>query len=179
MTDKTIELKPAAPSVSLTARLYDGSLLLTERGPRGGYYPITIPKSELPALAALIAGPIRVLVALEGGTVQGAVCDHAGCSVTVLDYDTDGAAADQVFAIPQDGDRGPSDAYRNGVSAVHDPAFIDAAEAAPLADPKGAIAELRERAEQWAKPCPELAAEALAEANEIEAQLTREEQAAA
>jgi hypothetical protein len=124
------------------------------------------------------APPIRVAVALEGGIVQGAVADRPGVAVTVLDYDTDGADADRVWAIPQD-NGGTENAYVAEHDAEHDPAFIDAAQAAKLADPEEAIAELRERAGAWAKDNPKLAAEELARAEEIEAELASDEAEAA
>lgn len=129
--------------------------------------------------------PIRVLVALEGGLVQGAVADRAGVAVTVLDYDTEGADADGVYAIPQQstfGDLGTAEACRSHHAATNDPAFIDAAEAAPIADPAAAAEELRasiKRAEGWTWRSEEerarYIAEQLAEVERLEALASEEE----
>lgn len=127
-------------------------------------------------LAGKPPAPTRVVVALEGGLVQGAVADRPGVSVTVLDYDTEGADAAEIRAIPQDGG-GTAEATIGGHSAAHDPAWIDAAEKAELADPEGAIELLRKRAAKWDREYPTLAAEARIEADEIAAKLAAEEAA--
>lgn len=119
---------------------------------------------------AAAADPIRVVVALGGGLVQGAVADRPGVSVITIDYDSEGAAADEVRDIPQDGG-GFAEATIGGVPAEFNPAWIDAAEAAELADPEAAIALLRRRAAKWEESHPKLAADALAEAAELEAKL--------
>lgn len=86
--------------------------------------------------------PIRVLVALEGGCVQGAVADVEGVAVTVLDYDTEGADGHRIYSIPQR-EAFNADAYVAEYDADHDPAFIDAAKAADLSDPEEALEQLR------------------------------------
>lgn len=135
-----------------------------------GHLPAGEPGHTAPA--------IRVLVAIEGGLVQGAVADRPGVSVITLDYDTDGADPDEVFAIPQD-DGSTSNATRGGLSAEHDPAWIDRAEAAELAEPEEAIARLRRRAKSYDERYPENAAEARAQADAIEARLAVREEAGA
>ena len=87
----------------------------------------------------------RLLIALEGGCVSGTVADVAGVDVTVIDYDTEGADAYDLYAIPQDGG-GTAEAWRSHHGAADvDPAFIDRALAAEIADPEAAAAELRKR----------------------------------
>lgn len=131
-----------------------------------GYLPEAVPGRTAP--------PIRVLVALEGGTVQGAVADREGVAVTVLDYDDEGADADRVYAIPQ-GSGGFASAWVAEHDATPDAAFIDAALAAELDDPEGALAELRAEAERWSKDEHEairfLVVEAAAKADALEARL--------
>lgn len=102
-----------------------------------------------PAKPGINAPPIRVLVAVEGGNVQGAVADREGVTVTVLDYDTEGADADRVFSIPQRGE-GFAPAYRSEHEALADVAFIDGALTAELDEPEEAIEELRTQVD-WSK----------------------------
>ena len=120
-------------------------------------------------------GPVRVLVALEGGCVQGAVADCEGVTVIVLDYDDEGADADRIFAIPQRGS-GFSPAYVGHHDAPQDVAFIDAALAADLDDPVEAIESLKWQAGAWngdnvSDATREMGKEAAAAAAVIEAKL--------
>jgi hypothetical protein len=115
--------------------------------------------------------PIRVAVALDGGLVQGAVADRPGVSVTTIDYDTEGADADEVRAIPQDGGD-TAEATIGGVSATFDPAWLDAAEGAELADLEAAIAVVRARVKRYEEGGDAgLAADAIADAEELERKL--------
>jgi hypothetical protein len=108
--------------------------------------------SEAEALAHARAegagdGRLRVLIALEGGIVQGTVADRPGVDVILLDYDTEGADVADLFAIPQS-DGATAEAFRSQAGeAEHDPAFIDGALAAPPSDPEARIAQLRGFAE--------------------------------
>lgn len=135
-----------------------------------------------PAQPGVTAPPIRVLVALEGGLVQGAVADVAGVRVIVVDYDTEGADLDGVYSIPQDGG-GTAEACRSEHAAEHDPAFIDGAEAAEFADLQGAAEEFRKsakRAEGWSFRTEEdrarYVAAQIAEAERLEALIAEEEE---
>lgn len=76
------------------------------------------------------AKPIRVLVAIDGGLVQGG-CADVPVELITLDYDCEGADDDEVYAIPQD-EGGTARATRGGDDLKADPAFIDAALAAEL-----------------------------------------------
>lgn len=116
------------------------------------------------------SGPLRVLVALEGGIVQGAVADLEGVTVTVLDYDTEGADEERVFAIPQRG-AGYSDAYMVEHDADHDPVFIDAAKAADVAEPEEALESLRQDVKTWATDHPAMSEASRLAADRLEAQL--------
>jgi hypothetical protein len=135
-----------------------------------------------PACSIIPPAPTRVLVALDGGLVQGAVADRPGVSIITVDYDCDGAAADEVFAIPQ-GDGTTSEGTIGGLSAAFDPAFIDAAEAAELDDPAGAEEHKREQAKLWLASeeatIRRMGEELLAEADQLAAKIAAELQPAA
>lgn len=88
------------------------------------------------------ARPTRLLVALEGGLISGLVADVPGVDVVCLDYDTEGAEEEDLFAIPQP-DGKTSRAWRRLETAEVDPAFIDGARAARPSDPEARLAMLR------------------------------------
>lgn len=120
--------------------------------------------------------PTRFLIALEGGLVQGTVADRRDVQVTVIDYDDEGADAADIHAIPQSGG-GSADALRSSHGeAEYDPAFIDGALAAEIADPERAVGELRTRARR-ARERGELtyAAELEAEAERLATLIAAEE----
>ena len=59
--------------------------------------------------------PVRVLVLVEGGLVQGVLTDRPGAEVTVLNQDTEGAEKDEMVPVTGDGH-----ALR-GTLQAHDP----------------------------------------------------------
>lgn len=69
---------------------------------------------------------LRVLVKLEGGLVQwvGTSCDTHHIQVAVIDYDTEGASADEIIEIPQDGGS-VADAVARIDQADLDPEFVN------------------------------------------------------
>jgi hypothetical protein len=79
-------------------------------------------------LAGLPAKPIRILIALDGGLVQGG-CSDVPVDVTIVDYDVEGADEADLTDVPQD-DGTTARAAVGGETFSVDPAFIDAAIAA-------------------------------------------------
>lgn len=88
-------------------------------------------------LACQAAKPIRVLIALDGGLVQGG-CSDVPVEIIVVDYDTGGADPAELVDVPQD-DGTTTEAFAHSQSFTVDPAFIDGAEAAMIAHDKEGI----------------------------------------
>ena len=62
----------------------------------------TVPAGECPDCGALVYPedqPVRILVLLDGGLVQGVVADNPGVEVTVLDQDTEGADENEIVDV--------------------------------------------------------------------------------
>jgi len=62
----------------------------------------TVPAGECPACGALVYPedqPVRILVLLDGGLVQGVVADKPGVEAAVLDQDTEGADEDEIVDV--------------------------------------------------------------------------------
>jgi len=97
---------------------------LTERLDVGG----VVPAGECVDCGALVyveTQPIRLLILLDGGLVQGVLADKTGVEVAVLDQDLDGADDDAIVVV-----EGEVDALR-GTLQAHDvtvaPALIASA----------------------------------------------------
>jgi hypothetical protein len=59
MSHTELELSPSAPDKALRAIIYEGGgLHLRSVGPRGGWYNVTVPASEVPKLAAFIGAAL-------------------------------------------------------------------------------------------------------------------------
>jgi hypothetical protein len=96
-----------------------------------------------PAVPGETAPPIRVVAALEGGIIQGAVADRPGVVLLTVDYDTDGEK-DGVYDIPQGDDTTTAEAFRGEIRPEVDPAWIDGLQAARPSYGEGADEQLTE-----------------------------------
>jgi predicted RNA-binding Zn-ribbon protein involved in translation (DUF1610 family) len=88
----------------------------------------TVPAAECPACGALVyreAKPVRVLVLLDGGLVQGVLADKPDVEVAVLDQDIEGADEDEIVEVVGEVDtlRGTLQAHAINVA----PALIESA----------------------------------------------------